>query len=168
MAGAAVGLTAGAIHPVYAQQAAGAVFTLAPKDFGLRTAADVPVVLIHLHNFARRVRVDVLRPGQRHSLGEALRRDYVPRNIVENLLAQPWGLVTALPFDGTVRRGDRQLRLPDGDYQLVVTVERPLATDDTPVESWTSPVFGSIARTRRPAARGSARPGARSPTGCAS
>jgi subtilisin family serine protease len=136
-----IGLTAGAIHPVYAQEAAGAVFTLAPKDFGSRTAADVPVVLIHLHNFARRVRVDVLRPGQRHSLGEALRRDYVPRNIVENLLAQPWGLVTALPFDGTVRRGDRQLRLPDGDYQLVVSVERPLATGDTPVESWTSPVF---------------------------
>jgi hypothetical protein len=135
------GVTAGVFRPVYAKQDAGAVFTLAPKDFGARSGADVPVALIHLNNFARRVRVDVRRPGRSGSLGEAFRQDYVPRNSVENFLAQPWGLTTPLPFDGTVRRGGRQVTLPDGDYQLQVTVERALARRDTPVESWTSPVL---------------------------
>ncbi len=132
---------AGAIHPVYAKQAAGASFTLAPASFGPRQGADIPFVLLHLHNFARRIRVEVWSPGSRRSLGEAFRQDYVPRNPVENLLAQPWSLATPLPIDGTVRRGGKRLRLPDGEYELRVTVERALAGPGTPVETWTSPPF---------------------------
>jgi minor extracellular serine protease Vpr len=125
------------IRRTYARQDAGAVFTLAPRQFGPRSGADVPIALVHLNNFARRIRVDVVRPGSRHSLGEAYRRDYVARNGVENLLSQPWSLITELPFDGTVRRGHRQLPLPDGDYQLAVTAEPPSGA----AETWTSPVF---------------------------
>jgi hypothetical protein len=61
----------------------------------------------------------------------------VARNPVENFLSQPWSLVTALPFDGAVRRGHHRLELADGEYQLVVTVERPSGAPET----WTSPVF---------------------------
>jgi hypothetical protein len=135
------GVTAGAIHPVYAKQEAGATFTLAPVSFGSRQGADIPFVLVHLNNFARRIRVEVVRPGGQRSLGEAFRQDYVIRNSVENLLAQPWSLATPLPFDGTVRRGGDRLRLPDGEYELRVTVERPLAGRGTPLETWTSPAF---------------------------
>jgi minor extracellular serine protease Vpr len=131
----------GRIRRVYAKQDAGAVFTLAPRVFGPRTGADVPVALVHLNNFARRIRMDVVTPGSPYSLGEAFRQDYVPRDAVENLLAQPWSLATSLAFDGTVRRGDGRVPLPDGEYQLVVTVERALADADTPVETWTSPAF---------------------------
>jgi minor extracellular serine protease Vpr len=132
---------AGAVHPVYAKQDAGATFTLAPVSFGPRRGADIPVVLVHLNNFARRIRVEVFSPGRRRSVGEAFRQDYVLRNPVDNLLAQPWSLVTPLPFDGTVRRGGERLQLPDGEYELRVTVERALAGRDTPVETWTSPPF---------------------------
>jgi subtilisin family serine protease len=132
---------AGAIHPVYAKQDAGASFTLAPVSFGPRHGADIPFVLVHLNNFARRIRVEVFSPGRQRSLGEAFRQDYVPRNAVENLLAQPWALATPLPFDGTVRRGGHRLRLPDGEYELRMTVERALAGRGTPAETWTSPPF---------------------------
>jgi minor extracellular serine protease Vpr len=135
------GVTAGAIHPVYAKQDPGASFTLKPVSFGSRQGADVPFVLVHLNNFARRIRVEVLSPGRERSLGEAFRQDYALRNSVENLLAQPWSLATPLPFDGTVRRGGDRVRLPDGEYELRVTVERPLAGNDTPLETWTSPPF---------------------------
>jgi minor extracellular serine protease Vpr len=130
---------AGAVHPVYAKQDAGAAFTLDPVPFGSRQGADIPVVLVHANNFARRIRVEVFRPGGRRSLGEAFRQDYVPRNVVENLLSQPWALATPLPFDGTVRRGGDRLPLPDGEYELRVTVDRALADRDTPTETWTSP-----------------------------
>ncbi len=131
----------GAVHPVYAKQEAGAAFTLAPVSFGPRQGADIPLVLVHLNNFARRIRVEVFSPGRRRSLGTAFSQDYVPRNVVENLLSQPWALPTPLPFDGTVRRGGQRLRLPDGEYELRVTVDRPLAGRDTPAETWTSPPF---------------------------
>jgi minor extracellular serine protease Vpr len=131
----------GGIHPLFAKQDAGAAFTLAPVTFGSRTGADIPVVLVHLNNFARRVVLEVRRPAGRRALGEAFAQDYVPRNHVENLLAAPWGLTTTLPFDGTVRAGHRRLVLPDGEYQLVVTVQRALASRATPLETWTSPVF---------------------------
>ena len=136
----------GQIHPEYAKQDAGAAFTLAPVTFGPRTGADVPFVLVHMNHFARRIRLEVFAPGRKRSLGVALERDYVPRNAVENLLAQPSALVTALPFDGSVRRGNGRARLPDGEYRLVMTVERALATRATPEETWTSPAF-RIART---------------------
>ncbi len=118
-----------------------ASFTLEPVAFGPRKGADVPVVLVHMHNFARRIRVEVLSAGRRRNLGEAFSQDHVPRGPVENPLAPAWSLATPLPFDGSVRRGGRRLRLPDGEYELRLTVERALARPGTPVETWTSPPF---------------------------
>ena len=59
------GVTGGgaAVHPIYAKQDAGASFTLAPVSFGPRQGADIPFVLVHLNNFARRIRVEVCVPG---------------------------------------------------------------------------------------------------------
>jgi subtilisin family serine protease len=131
----------GGVHPVYAKQDAGAVFTMAPVTFGARSGSDIPFVLVHLNNFARRIRVEVLRPGRKRSLGVALEQDYVPRDQVENLLSASWWLSSPLPFDGTVRRGRRHVRLPDGDYQLLISAERPLSRRWDPPETWTSPVF---------------------------
>ena len=98
-------------------------------------------MLLHLEGFARRIRIDVLRRGR--VVGQAFAGEHLPRNATDNALAQtiPWTLTTALPFNGTVRHGRRRVALPDGAYQLAVTVERPLARRGTPVERWTSPVF---------------------------
>jgi hypothetical protein len=60
---------------------------------------------------------------------------------VESFLSQQWTLATALPLDGTARFAKRRHRLPDGDYYVVVTVERALAERSTPTETWTSPTF---------------------------
>jgi subtilisin family serine protease len=93
--------------------------------------ADVPSVLVHMNNPARRIRIVAYRG--RHRVGTVFRQDYVPRNHVEAPLA--WNLATTL----TPRR------LRPGTYTLVLTVERALAGRDTPVETWTSPAF-TIAR----------------------
>jgi hypothetical protein len=74
-------------------------------------------------------------------LGEAFVQEFVARNPVENLLTPPDLLATALPLDGTTRLGHRRLRLPNGAYYVVMTVERALAGRATPKETWTSPVF---------------------------
>jgi hypothetical protein len=135
----------GRLHPLYEQQAADAVFTLKPVTFGSRTARDVPVVLLHLAGFARRIQIDVLRRGRGRAevVGQAFAGEHLPRNATDNLLGQslPWTLTTALPFNGTVRHGRRRVELPDGAYQLAVTIERPLARRGTPVDRWTTPVF---------------------------
>ena len=60
---------------------------------------------------------------------------------VESVLTQSTALATAIPLDGTTRRGNRRYRLPDGEYRVVMTVEKALADRRTPVETWTSPSF---------------------------
>lgn len=84
----------GHLRPEYAKQQPGAAFTLASVTFGARTGADIPWVLVHRNNFARRVRLEVVVPGRKRSVGVALERDHVPRNSVENLFAQPSALAT--------------------------------------------------------------------------
>jgi subtilisin family serine protease len=147
----------GHILPVYAKQEAGAVFTLAPKTLTTdppsaitRPGADIPFVLVHMNNQARRIRIEVFstRHRRRVSFGEVLTQDFVARNKVENILTPPSALATALPLDGTTRLGHRRYRLPDGEYYVVMTVERALAERGTPTETWTSPTF-RIDRARR-------------------
>jgi minor extracellular serine protease Vpr len=135
----------GSIHPVYAKEATGARFTLAPRAFAsgdiTRSGADRPYVLVHFNHPARRVRLELFSARHRVRLGEAFVQEFVARNPVENLLTPPDLLATALPLDGTTRLGHRRLRLPDGAYYVVMTVERALAGRATPKETWTSPVF---------------------------
>ncbi len=98
-----------------------------------QAGTDVPAVLVHMNNYARRIRIDAYDARRHRRLGTVLRRDYVPRNHVESSLT--WNVATALPLP----------RLPAGRYYVVMTVERALAERGTPVETWTSPEF-TIAR----------------------
>jgi len=136
------------INPVYAKQAAGASFTLAattlatdPAGPVTRKGADRPFVLIHLDQPARRIRLEVFSARRHTSLGEGFVQEFVARNGFEGPLTQPSALVTALPLDGTTRRGHHRYRLPDGEYYAVMTVEKALAERGTPKETWTSPTF---------------------------
>jgi hypothetical protein len=137
------------VRPVYERAAAGASFTFAARTFTMippllpltRPGADLPLVLVHLENPAQRVRIVAFsaRPGQR--IGQAFAADRLPRNAYDVPGAAPSALVTALPLDGTVRRGHRRVPLPDGEYFVRVTVERAYAERRTPVETWSSPTF---------------------------
>jgi minor extracellular serine protease Vpr len=95
--------------------------------------ADTPAVLVHMNNYARRLRIVAYR--RHRSVGTVFREDYVRRNHTEAPPPSTWSLATTL----TLRR------LPPGTYRLVLTAERALAGRDTPMETWTSPEF-TIAR----------------------
>ena len=128
---------AGRVRPVYEKQEAGAAFTLERTTLTAgsvtRASSDSPFVLVHMNNPARRIRIELFSTRRRARLGEVFRQDFVPRNPVESILSQPWTLASALPL----RLGHR----PDGEYYVVMTVERALAARATPAETWTSPVF---------------------------
>ena len=143
-----IAVEAGSIRPVYTKLEDGAAFTLAPITLTTvppgpisRAGADTPFVLVHMNNHADRIRLEIFSTRRRASVGEALDARLIPRNPVENGVRPPWSLATAFALDGTVRRGHRREKLPDGEYYLVMTIERALAQRDTPTETWTSPTF---------------------------
>jgi subtilisin family serine protease len=134
--------------PDYARVDAGATFTLAPRTLPIvpplpltRTAADQPLVLLHLEHHAQRVHVELFSARRGKRVGEAYAADLPPRNAYDTPSATLWDLTTAVPLDGTVRLGHRRVPVPDGDYFVAVTVERALADRRTPVDTWRSPVF---------------------------
>jgi subtilisin family serine protease len=136
------------IHPVYTKQGAGAVFTMEPTTLNTvpagtttRAGVDTPFVVVHMNHPARHLRLEVFSTRRRTSVGTAFEQDFVPRNRVESPFTAQWTLATAVPFDGTTSRGHHRFELPDGDYYLVMTIERALADRSTPSETWTSPVF---------------------------
>ena len=97
-----------------------------------RPGADLPFVLVHLENPAQRVRIVAFSARRGQRIGQAFAADRLPRNAYDVPGAAPSALVTALPLDGTVRRGHRRVPLPDGEYFVRVTVERALRrTPDT-------------------------------------
>jgi hypothetical protein len=139
---------AGRIRPVYAKLPAGEVFSFAPKTLDTepagqitRTGTDAPFVLVHMNHHARRIRIEAFDARNGRSRGEVFTQDFVARNRVENVLTQPSDLATVLALDGTSRFGHRRFRLPDGEYYVVMTVEKALAERGTPTETWRSPTF---------------------------
>lgn len=112
----------------FAPVAEGAVFTL--KD------GDVPYVQVHLAHQVRRLRVEVRDAASGAMVGRALELEYVGRNSTPTAFF-------ALPWDGVVVKGNRALAVPDGEYVLVLSVQKALGEDDDPAhwEQWTSPRF---------------------------
>jgi hypothetical protein len=94
-----------------------------------------------MNHHARRIRIEAFDARSGRSRGEVFAQDFVARNRVENVLAQPSDLATVLALDGTSRFGHRRFRLPDGEYYVVMTVEKALAERGTPTETWRSPTF---------------------------
>jgi minor extracellular serine protease Vpr len=136
------------VRPVYEQATADDTFTFTPRAVTLppplafsRPGSDMPFVLLHLENPAQRVHVEVFSARRGRREGEAFDAERLPRDAYDVPGALPYALVTALPIDGSVRRGHRRVPLPDGEYYVRVTVERALAEHRTPVETWTSPLF---------------------------
>jgi hypothetical protein len=116
------------VGTTFSKQADGAVYTLA--------GGDVPWVLVHLDHAVRRLRIEVVEAGTGKSWHRAFEQEYVARNS---------GAATffSLSWDGVTRNGNKTSVVPNGDYVLVLTVDKALGDSSNPAhrESWTSPVF---------------------------
>src|SRR4029078_8647551 len=86
---------------------------------------DTPSVLVHMNNYARRIRIVAYRG--RHRVGPGPRKDYVRRDHTEAPPPLAWNLATTLALRP----------LPPGTYRLVLTAARALADAGTPVEAAT-------------------------------
>jgi minor extracellular serine protease Vpr len=99
--------------------------------------ADLPTIAFHMDFQARRLTLSVIDVATGRTLGRAADFDFMPRNATSTgFFTQSW--------DGTFMPGQNGTRVhaaPDGTYQLVLAVEKPLAEKNNPahVESWTSP-----------------------------
>jgi subtilisin family serine protease len=116
----------------FTSQPGGATYTMVGND--------VPVILLHLDHQARRVRFDVTEVATGKSWHRALQDEYPGRN------SGPTSFF-AIGWDGTTQAGRKTYVVPNGQYQITVTVDKALADGDNPAhtESWTSPTI-TIAR----------------------
>ena len=110
---------------------------VAPDHVFTLAGTDQPTIVWHMDLQARRLTVQVVDVATGRSLGRAIDIEYVARNSTSTgFFAASW--------DGTYMPGERSTRVktaPDGTYQLVLALEKPLAEKNNPahIESWTSP-----------------------------
>lgn len=104
---------------------------------------DIPFFLVHLDHHSRRLRLDVTEVATGRSWFRALDLDYVGRNANR----AGTSFFFALPWDGTTQAGKRVYTVPNGHYQVTLSVLKALGDESNPahVESWTSPVV-TVAR----------------------
>jgi minor extracellular serine protease Vpr len=97
---------------------------------------DIPYILIHLDHQVRRLRMEVRDANTGKAWHRALDIDYVGRNSTSTSFF-------ALPWDGTTVNGKKVNTVPDGQYVIVLSVEKALGDGNNPahVETWTSPVI---------------------------
>ncbi|HYG57982.1 MAG TPA: S8 family serine peptidase, partial [Symbiobacteriaceae bacterium] len=103
----------------------GAVFTMVGND--------IPSVAVHLDHQVRRLRLEV----QDAVTGKTWHRAFADEEYVGKS-ATPTGFF-GFAFDGTTVAGKKTFTVPDGQYVLVLSVEKPLGEGEW--ETWTSPVF---------------------------
>jgi minor extracellular serine protease Vpr len=97
---------------------------------------DVPYFVVHLDHQSRRLRLKITHVATGLSWFRALQEDYLPRN------STPTGFFV-LPWDGTITIGGRAIPVPNGQYQMTMTVLKALGDESNPahVETWESPTF---------------------------
>ena len=106
--------------------------------FTLANAQEQPNVLYHLDHQARSLTIEVVN-AKGKTLGRAHELEYLARNSTST------GFF-ALAWDGSYRvgaHGSAVKQAPDGQYTLVLSVEKPLAEKHNAAhtETWTSPVL---------------------------
>jgi minor extracellular serine protease Vpr len=117
---------------VFDNEESGATYTMVDGD--------IPYVLLHLDHQVRRLRMTVQDASTGRSWHRAYDIDYVGRNSTSTSFF-------AFPWDGETMNGKKVTVVPDGQYVIVLTVEKALGDSSNPahVETWTSPVI-TIAR----------------------
>ena len=106
----------------------GPVYTLEEGDY--------PEFWVNFGHQVRRLRAQVFDANTGKSWQRAFEYEYVGRNANYNY-------INSYVWDGTTTRGKKAAPVPDGDYIVVLSVQKALGDDDNPDhwETWTSPVI---------------------------
>jgi len=101
---------------------------------------DTPYFYVNFGQQARKFRMEIFDADSGKSWHRAYDFDYFGRNSSEDN-------VYGFPWDGYTVNGRKLNQVPDGNYIVVISVQKPLGEDDNPDhwESWTSSVI-TIAR----------------------
>ncbi|HUE84614.1 MAG TPA: S8 family serine peptidase [Vicinamibacterales bacterium] len=110
------------------KQADGATFTM--------QGGDVPRILFHLDHQSRRLRLEVNEAGTGRSWHRVVDLQYLTRN------TSPTGFFS-IAWDGDTFAGRKTFTVPNGTYEVTLSVLKALGDDSNPahVETWTSPSF---------------------------
>jgi subtilisin family serine protease len=118
--------------------AAGAVFTMVGQN-------DKPYVLVHFAHQVRKVRIDMYNAATNALAGQAVTDEYRERNSRRTGTTNDANSDVYMPFllDGTVKKGNTRVNVPDGSYYAVVSVLKALGDASNPAhtETWTSASF---------------------------
>jgi minor extracellular serine protease Vpr len=126
--------------PRMARQNPNGTFTFLPVGDGgiwtLQNAQEIPFVAAHFDHQPRRVRMEIFDAATGKAWHRALELEYFGRNSAATSFF-------ALPWDGTTVNGKKLNTVPNGQYVIVMTVEKALGDSSNPahVETWTSPVI---------------------------
>ena len=117
------------------QNADGSFNLVTGGTFTLVGATQQPNVLYHLDHQARNLTIDVVNADGKR-LGRAHDLEFLARNSTST------GFF-ALAWDGSYSKNNHVKQAPDGQYKLVLSVEKPLAEKHNAAhtETWTSPSF---------------------------
>ena len=97
---------------------------------------DYPEFWVNLGHQVRRLRMEVFDAAKDKAWHRAFDLEYVGRN-------SNYNVINSYVWDGTTVAGKKTYTVPDGDYYVVLSVQKALGDDDNPDhwETWTSPVF---------------------------
>jgi hypothetical protein len=120
----------------------GTTFTNKPsgETYNMTNAENIPYFLIHFDHQVRRVRMEIFDAVSGKAWHRAFETEYFGRNSgATSFFSFSW--------DGTTVNGNKLNVVPNGQYVMVLTIEKALSDGATPThfETWTSPVI-TIAR----------------------
>ena len=120
----------------------GSTFTNKPsgETYNMTNAENIPYFLVHFDHQVRRVRMEIFDAVSGKAWHRAFESEYFPRNSgASSFFLFAW--------DGITVNGRKLNVVPNGQYIMVLTVEKALSDGVTPThfETWTSPVI-TIAR----------------------
>jgi len=118
----------------------GLPFVINPAASYTMVGADIPDFWVNFGHQVRKFRMEVFDANSGKAWHRAYDLDYFGRNSAANF-------ITSFPWDGMTVNGKKVNVVPDGDYEVVISVLKAGGDGDNPAhwETWTSPVI-TIAR----------------------
>jgi hypothetical protein len=110
------------------------------ETYSMVDGDNIPYFLIHFDHQVRRVRMEIFDAMSGKAWHRAFETEYFPRNSgASSFFSFSW--------DGFTVNGNKLNMVPNGQYVMVLTIEKALSDGTTPshFETWTSPVI-TIAR----------------------
>jgi hypothetical protein len=106
---------------------------------------DIPYILAHFAHQARQLRIELFEAATNKRVGEVLRDEYRERNSRRTGTTNDatTDVYLSFPIDGTVKKGNGRVVVPDGSYYAVFSVLKALgdSANAAHTESWTSLAF---------------------------